>query len=98
MEQIMLRANYLKGMVGGLAGTIALSTFLVMKDMMGIMPEFDMMTMLATMLGGSRATAWIVHFFIGTGMWGVPLLGSIHTCQAVPTGSGESCSESVPGC
>jgi hypothetical protein len=29
MEQIMLRANYLKGMVGGLAGTIALSTFLV---------------------------------------------------------------------
>jgi hypothetical protein len=71
MERIMVTANYLKGMVGGLAGTIALSTFLVMKDMMGIMPQFDMMTMLATMLGGSRSAAWIVHFFIGTGMWGV---------------------------
>jgi hypothetical protein len=70
MEHIMTRTNYLKGMVGGLAGTIALSTFMVMKDMMGIMPQFDMVGMLATMLGGSRTAAWIMHFLIGTVVWG----------------------------
>jgi hypothetical protein len=70
MERIMATANYLKGIVGGLAGTIALSTFMVMKDMMGIMPQFDMVGMLATMLGASRMTAWIVHLLIGTVVWG----------------------------
>jgi hypothetical protein len=70
MERIMAHANYLKGMVGGLAGTIALSAFMVMKDRMGIMPQFDMVGMLATMLGGSRTVAWIMHFLIGTVAWG----------------------------
>jgi len=37
---------------------------------MGIMPQFDMVGMLATMLGGSRTVAWIMHFLIGTVAWG----------------------------
>jgi len=70
LEEIMAGSNYLKAMVGGLAGTTALSAIMMMKGMMGVMPEFDMIGMLASMLGGSRTTAWIMHFLIGTVLWG----------------------------
>jgi hypothetical protein len=66
----MTRVNLLKGMGGGFVGTIVLSAIMVMKSAMGLMPQFDMIGMLASMLGGSRSVAWVVHFLIGTVLWG----------------------------
>lgn len=66
----MKRVNVLKGMVGGLVATIVLSAIMLMKGIMGVMPQFDMIGMLAGMAGGSPATAWGIHFFIGTVLWG----------------------------
>ena len=37
---------------------------------MGVMPQFDIVGLLASMVGGSRTTAWVVHFLIGTVLWG----------------------------
>lgn len=66
----MTGTNLLKGLGGGFVGTIVLSAIMVMKDMMGVMPQFDMIGMLASMVGGSRSIAWVVHFLIGTVLWG----------------------------
>jgi hypothetical protein len=66
----MTATNIFKGMVGGFIGTIVLSAIMIMKTMMNVMPEFDMIGMMAGMLNGSRTTAWVVHFIIGTVLWG----------------------------
>jgi len=70
MEVHMSGTNAIKGMVGGLVATIVLSAIMVMKSMMGVMPQFDMIGMFASMAGGSPTTAWVVHLLIGIVLWG----------------------------
>ncbi len=63
-------SNLLKGMVAGFAATVVLSALMVMKTMMGVMPELDIIAMLSKMMGASFAMGWITHLMIGTVVWG----------------------------
>jgi hypothetical protein len=62
--------NIAKGMLAGLAATVALSLLMLMKGAMGLMPALDPIGMIAMMMGVSTAIAWGVHFIIGTVVWG----------------------------
>ena len=67
----MTSANLLKGMVAGFAATVVLSGLMVMKSMMGLMPDLDVVAMLTKMMGASSpAAGWVAHFVIGTVVWG----------------------------
>jgi hypothetical protein len=58
------------GLIAGFAATITLSVLMLMKQMMGVMPQLDVIAMLGHMLG-SAILAWCAHFLIGTIAWGV---------------------------
>jgi hypothetical protein len=71
MEVYMSGSNIWKGMVAGFVATVVLSALMVMKSMMGLMPELDVIAMLSRMMGASSlAMGWIAHFMIGTVVWG----------------------------
>ncbi|GHB05048.1 hypothetical protein GCM10009069_29490 [Algimonas arctica] len=59
-----------KGMIAGFVGTAVMSAMMVLKSMMGIVPELDPVAMLAGMFGGPMALGWVMHFVIGTVAWG----------------------------
>lgn len=60
-----------KGMVAGFAATVVLSALMIMKSAMGLMPELNVIVMLAKMMGAaSPAAGWLAHFFVGTVLWG----------------------------
>jgi hypothetical protein len=68
-EQIMNLIT--RGMIAGFFATLVLSTLMVMKAMMGMMPQLNIITMLSAMFGSnSPALGWLLHFMIGTVMWG----------------------------
>lgn len=59
------------GIFAGFVATAVLSAFMVMKQMMGMMPELDVIQMLTTMSGASSPlVGWLMHFMIGTIVWG----------------------------
>ncbi|OSP53422.1 DUF6789 family protein [Pseudoruegeria sp. SK021] len=62
--------NLKGGIVAGFAATVVLSLLMIVKGMMGLMPELDVAAMLATMVGAPISVGWIVHFMIGTLAWG----------------------------
>lgn len=67
----MATGNWLKGMVAGFVATIVLSALMVMKAQMGLMPELNPIKMMSDMAGASTpAPGWIMHFMIGTVLWG----------------------------
>ncbi len=67
----MTGTNIVKGMVAGFVATVVLSALMLMKSMMGLMPELDVISMLTKMMGASSSTAgWVAHFMIGTVVWG----------------------------
>jgi len=57
--------NYMRGILAGLIATIVLSILMYVKGMMGLMPELDIIAMLAGKMGGSAMMGWIGHFVIG---------------------------------
>lgn len=64
-------STILKGVVAGFTATVVLSALMVMKQAMGLMPELDIAQMLTAMLGlPSIAVGWMMHFVIGTVVWG----------------------------
>lgn len=63
--------NLLKGALAGLAATIVLSMLMIMKGMMGLMPDVDIIAMLAGKMGGSAMMGWIAHFMIGVVGYGI---------------------------
>lgn len=59
------------GFLAGFTATIVLSIFMMMKDMMGMMPDMNVIAMLTKMSGASTpAMGWLMHFMIGTVVWG----------------------------
>jgi len=66
----MTSSNWLKGMVAGFVATTVLSTLMLMKMMMGVMPELNPIKMISDMLGASPAVGWVMHFMIGSVLWG----------------------------
>lgn len=59
------------GILAGFIATLVLSGLMVMKAMMGVMPEMDVAQMLGTMMHAGPGMGWAGHFFIGTVMWGI---------------------------
>ncbi len=55
----------LKGIIAGLVATVVLSILMVMKGNMGLMPDINIIAMLASKMGGNSTMAWIAHFMIG---------------------------------
>ncbi|MGE3739721.1 MAG: DUF6789 family protein [Geminicoccaceae bacterium] len=65
-------SHFAKGLIAGLAATLVLSALMIMKQLMGIMPELDIAAMLTSMLGlPSIVLGWAMHFVIGTVVWGM---------------------------
>jgi len=66
-----------KSMAAGFVATIVLSILMVTKMKMGVMPELNAIKMMTTMAHGMLGTpavpiiGWIMHFMIGTVVWGV---------------------------
>lgn len=59
-----------EGMLAGFIATAVLSGLMVMKGLMGVMPELDIARMLGGMMGQGPAAGWVAHFAIGTVAWG----------------------------
>jgi hypothetical protein len=63
--------NVVKGIVAGFVATIVLSALMITKSMMGLMPELNVIRMLASMMGANaQAAGWVAHILIGTVLWG----------------------------
>lgn len=59
------------GMLAGLLATVVLSALMLAKAMMGLMPDVDVIAMLAKQMGSGSALGWMAHFMIGIVGYGV---------------------------
>jgi len=71
MNTVEHNKKYAVGMGAGLVATIVMSMMMLVKAKMGLMPELDPIQMLGNMTGGGRSVGWILHFAIGTVLWGL---------------------------
>ncbi|MEO6897543.1 MAG: DUF6789 family protein [Caldimonas sp.] len=64
-----------RGMLAGLIATLVLSALMVLKTMMGLMPQLDLPKMIAGMMGSpdTPLIGWIVHFAIGIVVYGIAI-------------------------
>ena len=56
-------ANLSKAIIAGIAGTIGMTAFMMMGNLMGI--QMNVPKMLASMFGGNLIIDWSMHFMIG---------------------------------
>ena len=63
--------TYINGILAGLAATIVLSVLMIIKAKMGLMPDVNVIAMLAKTMGGGPAIGWLAHFMIGVVIYGV---------------------------
>ena len=69
--------NVGKSMLAGFVATVVLSVLMVIKMMMGVMPDLNAIKMMTTMAHGMMGmpavpiVGWMMHFMIGTVLWGV---------------------------
>jgi len=67
----MTAKNWFKGLIAGFIATIVLSTLMLMKARMGLMTELNPIKTMSDMLNASTpAVGWVMHFMIGTVLWG----------------------------
>jgi hypothetical protein len=60
-----------RGLVAGLVATVALAIVLVVKQAIGLVPQLDLVSILARALGfRSHAVGWVAHFVVGVLFWG----------------------------
>ena len=57
--------THLAGIIAGLIATVVLSALMLLKGMMGLMPDLDVIAMIAGMMGTGAMMGWIAHFMIG---------------------------------
>lgn len=76
--------NNIRGIIAGLIATIVLSILMILKGMMGLMPELNVIAMLAGRMGGSTMMGWVAHFVIGAIIYG---LAFANLADALPGGS-----------
>ena len=57
--------THIAGIVAGLIATVVLSALMLLKGMMGMMPDLDVIAMIAGMMGAGALMGWIAHFMIG---------------------------------
>jgi len=69
--------RYTSGLVAGLIATVVLSVLMLIKSAAGMLPGVNAISMLAGLgnqylgLAPSPAIGWILHFLIGTVLWGL---------------------------
>ncbi|MGE3731750.1 MAG: DUF6789 family protein, partial [Lysobacterales bacterium] len=63
--------KYARGIIAGLVATAVLSMMMFAKGKMGVMPELDIIAMLAGKMGGAAMMGWAAHFMIGAILYGV---------------------------
>lgn len=57
--------RFIRGIIAGLVATVVLSLLMLMKGMMGLMPDVDVIAMLAGKMGDNAMMGWAAHFMIG---------------------------------
>jgi hypothetical protein len=64
-----------KGFAAGLVATLVLSALMVVKTMVGLMPQMSFPGLLAALMGapGKLLVGWIVHFMIGVIAYGTAI-------------------------
>lgn len=65
--------RYIAGIIAGFIATIVMTILLLLKSMMGLMPDLDIIAMLASMMGDSRVVAFIAHFVVGSVGYGLAM-------------------------
>ncbi len=64
------------GLIAGFIATVVLSAIMILKSIMGVMPDVNAIKMMAGMISqktgmtNTLPIAWIMHFIIGTVVWG----------------------------
>lgn len=81
--------RYVNGLVAGLIATVVLSALMIIKAAAGMLPAVNAIAMLSQ-LGNAYAglpqtpvTGWVLHFLIGTVLWGLLFVWTLH---AIPGG------------
>ena len=60
-----------RGFEAGLVATMALAVVLMLKQAIGLVPQLDLVSILARALGfHSMAAGWLAHFTVGVLFWG----------------------------
>jgi len=58
-------------MTAGLVASVVLSVVLLLKQVLGIVPQIDLIAVLTHALGYRNAAAgWVANFFVGVVLWG----------------------------
>lgn len=60
-----------RGLLAGFVATIVLSGFMLIKHAMGLMPQLNVIMMISHIMRTPPAVGWIMHFMIGTVLWGL---------------------------
>ncbi len=78
--------RFVAGIVAGLVATIVLSALLVLKTMLGLLPAMNTIAMLSAMAGspGVLVVGWLIHFGIGTVLWGLLFAAVSPTLPGAP--------------
>lgn len=64
-------SNVVNGMLAGLVATVVLSLLMVLKNLMGLMPDLNVIAMLAKQMGTGPLMGWVAHFLIGVVGYGI---------------------------
>ncbi len=64
-------SKVVNGMLAGLVATVVLSLLMVLKKMVGLMPDLNVIAMLAKQMGTGPLMGWVAHFMIGVVGYGI---------------------------
>ena len=64
-------SNALKGMIAGFVATLVLSELMVLNSTMDLVPQINIIRLLATLGTLSTPSAWMDHFIVGVLIWGL---------------------------
>ena len=73
-----------QGLIAGAIATAVLSALMLIKGAMGLLPQFNVIAMLAGTLGGGPIVGWIAHVAIGVVLYGLAIANLSHV---LPGGS-----------
>src|SRR6266705_3240836 len=66
-----IMGNALKGMIAGFVATLILSGLMLLNSTMDLMPQINIVRMLANLATLSTTAAWMDHFIVGVVIWGL---------------------------
>lgn len=66
-----MNLNIPKAILAGFVATIVLSALMILKAKMGLMPDLNVIKMLAHMMHAAPVMGWGAHFVIGAIAWGI---------------------------